>query len=379
MDGYWEHFKTPFLCFAGFSGVGKTTLLEQLTKRFAEEDIRVGYYKHDSHRFKMDKTGKDTARVREAGAGIVAINDPTHFGVLADNDFKQLTITHALERCDCILIEGYKQSPFNKIVFLDGVGKLPIPPDSKGICAIVHQGTGPLKQFVEQGIPLFHRDEIEKIFDFVNGHFKRCASELFGAVFVGGESKRMGKPKFSLTYDGISGTEKAVKLLSKFCNKVFLSSRADLDMSSLTKINNVERINDDHTGLGPVGGLATLMSRFPEKAWLVTACDMPFLKEDDFATILQKRDPLRYGTCYVQKGRFGYEPMCAIYEPKFIVPLFEAMSRRELSLSRIIEALPFKKLKIDEADRSKFMNINTTEDYEKRNLRIILYQEKEPS
>ena len=189
----------------------------------------------------------------------------------------------------------------------------------------------------------------------------------------------MGKPKLSLNYDGISGTEKAVKLLSKFCNKLFLSSRVDLDMSSLTKINNVERINDDHTGLGPVGGLATLMSRFPEKAWLVTACDMPLLKEDDFATILQKRDPLRYGTCYVQKGRFSYEPMCAIYEPKFIVPLFEAMSRRELSLSGIIEALPFKKLKNDEADRSKFMNINTTEDYEKRNLRIILYQKKEPS
>jgi len=379
MDGYWENFKTPFLCFAGFSGVGKTTLVEKLATRFRDENIRVGYYKHDSHRFKMDKTGKDTARVREAGAGIVAINDPTHFGVIADNDFKQLTITHALERCDCILIEGYKQSPFNKIVFLDAEGKLPIPSDSKGIRAIVHQGTGQLESFVKQGIPLFHRDEIEKIFDFVNGHFRNCASELFGAVFVGGQSTRMGKPKFSLTYEGVSGTEKATKFLSKFCKKVFLSSRADLDMSSLPTIKGTERINDEHIQLGPVGGLATLMGQFPNKAWMITACDMPFLKEDDFETIFQKRDPLRYGTCYVQKGRFGYEPMCAIYEPKFIVPLFEAMSRRELSLSRIIEALPFKKLKIEEADRSKFMNINTTEDYEKRHKRIVLYQKREPS
>ena len=264
-------------------------------------------------------------------------------------------------------------------MFLDAAGKLPIPHDSQGIRAIVHQGVGALEPFIEQGIPLFHRDETEKIFNFVNGHFKRCASELFGAVFVGGQSTRMGKPKFSLTYDGISGTEKAVKLLSKFCNKVFLSSRADLDMSSLSTIKNVERINDEHINMGPVGGLATLMGQFPNKSWMITACDMPFLKEDDFETIFQERDPLRYGTCYVQKGRFGYEPMCAIYEPKFIVPLFEAMSRRELSLSRIIEALPFKKLKIDEADRSKFMNINTTEDYEKRNKRIILYQKKEPS
>ena len=49
MDYYWEQFKTPFLCFAGYSGVGKTTLLEHLIKRFKDENIRVGYYKHDAH------------------------------------------------------------------------------------------------------------------------------------------------------------------------------------------------------------------------------------------------------------------------------------------------------------------------------------------
>lgn len=376
MDVYWEQFKTPFLCFAGFSGVGKTTLLERLIKRFSEEDIRVGYYKHDAHRFSIDKEGKDTARATQAGAGIITINDPRHFAIVADNAFKKRSITHALEQCDCILIEGYKQSPFDKMVFLDQEGKLPIPSEIPGIKAVVHQG------IIGEGlpdVPRFHRDEIESIYQFVRDHFISRESELYGAVFVGGESKRMGKPKFLLTYDGISGTEKAVKLLSKSCNKVFLSSRADLEMGAVGNLANVERVNDDHTGLGPVGGLATLMGRYPKKAWLITACDMPFLKEDDFETILQNRDPLRYGTCYVQKGNFGYEPMCAIYEPKFIVPLFEAMSRRELSLSRIIEALPFKKLKIDEADRSKFMNINTTEDYEKRNKRIILYQKKEPS
>ena len=132
----------------------------------------------------MDKAGKDTARVREAGAGIVAINDPTHFGVLADNDFKQLTITHALERCDCILIEGYKQSPFNKIVFLDAAGKLPIPHDSQGIRAIVHQGAGAMEPFIEQGIPIFHRDEVEKIFDFVNGHFQKTVPANFLELFL---------------------------------------------------------------------------------------------------------------------------------------------------------------------------------------------------
>jgi len=174
----------------------------------------------------------------------------------------------------------------------------------------------------------------------------------------------MGSPKFSLSYNGISETERLIQVLQKFCGNVVLSSRADLDMGSLGHLSNVERINDDHTGLGPVGGLATLMGRFPEKAWLITACDMPFLNEKNIKTIVEARDPLRYGTCYIQKGGLGIEPMCAIYEPKFILPLYEAMSRRELSPTRIISELPFKQVKIAESDRYSFMNVNTPEEYE---------------
>ena len=116
--------------------------------------------------------------------------------------------------------------------------------------------------------------------------------------------------------------------------------------------------------MGPVGGLATLMGQHPQNAWLITACDMPFLQSDNLAAIVQERDPLRYGTCFMQKDRIGVEPMCAIYEPKFIVPLFEAMSRRDLSLSRIIKDLPFKHVKVQDQFRGNFMNTNTRDEYE---------------
>ena len=360
MDNYWEQFKTPFLCFAGYSGVGKTTLIESLIKQFKADNIRVGYYKHDAHRFDIDKQGKDTWRCNQAGAGIVAINDQYHFAVVADDDFRQRTITHALEQCDCILIEGYKQSPFNKVVFLDAAGIPPVPLTSPGVKAVVHQGA--LGSTRPDGIPFYHRDEVEKVYEFVKKHFLSCAFPLYGAVFVGGQSKRMGKPKFSLSYNGNKvETERMVELLSSFCEKVFLSSRADLDMGG--KLSHCERVDDDHAGLGPVGGLATLMGRFPDKAWLIAACDMPFLKKENIETLVRERDPLRYGTCYTQKGRLGFEPMCAIYEPKFILPLYETMSRRELSLSRTISELPFKHIKIQESDRQGFVNVNTPEEY----------------
>ena len=378
MDVYWEQFKTPFLCVAGYSGVGKTTLLEDLIKRFSAENFSVGYYKHDAHRFVIDKEGKDTHRARSAGAGIIAVNDPNHFAMVGDNNFKKWTITHALEQCDCILIEGYKQSPFNKIVFLDAKGDMPIPLETPGIKAVVHQGVVNDSRIQEMMIPLFHRNDRGKIYEFVRTHFISCASPLYGAVFVGGQSKRMGKPKFSLSYNnGVPETERMIKLLNPFCEKIFISSRSDLDMGTLANLPDVERINDDHIGLGPVGGLATLMSRHPDKAWMITACDMPFIQEKNFETILNERDPLRYGTCYIQEGERGFEPMCAIYEPKFILPLYESMSRQELSLSRAIRDLPFKLVKIPEKDRTDFMNTNTPEEYETARLKREQQREQE--
>ena len=364
MDRYWEGFKTPFICFAGFSGVGKTTLLVHMIQRFKKDHIRVGYYKHDAHRFQMDKKGKDTQRGAEAGAGIVTINDPEHCAVIADNPFKKRTITHALEQCDCILIEGYKKSPFDKIVFLDKDGKLPIAADDPGIKAIIHQGVVDDTSFAERGIPLFHRDEADQIYQFVKEHFYNCTRPLLGGVFIGGQSKRMGTPKFSLSYQG-SRKPSAWSICSPTSVTRCISPPGRNRISMLFEgLQRCGRINDEHYGLGPVGGLATLMGTHPEKAWLITACDMPFLQEDAIARIVSERDPLRYGTCFLQKGGVGVEPMCAIYEPKFIVPLFEALSRRELSLTRIIKELPFKHVTVTPSDRTHFTNVNTPEEYE---------------
>ncbi len=174
----------------------------------------------------------------------------------------------------------------------------------------------------------------------------------------------MGRPKFSLTYNGKSEAERMADILSRHCEKVYFSSRASQETETLSHLDHIERIDDEHIGLGPVGGLATLMGRHPGKAWMVVACDMPFLSEENFVSIVSARDPLRYGTCFVQKGNLSYEPMCAIYEPKFISPLYGAMSRRELSLKRIIHEFPFKEVKIAPESRPQFMNANTPEEYE---------------
>ena len=64
----------PKIGLAGLSGTGKTTLMAKLVRKFAENNISVGYIKHDGHRFEMDREGKDTDVARKSGATPVLIN-----------------------------------------------------------------------------------------------------------------------------------------------------------------------------------------------------------------------------------------------------------------------------------------------------------------
>ena len=63
----------PIIGFAAFSGTGKTTLLEKLLPCLTRHKLRVGLIKHAHHSFDIDTPGKDSYRLRRAGASPVLI------------------------------------------------------------------------------------------------------------------------------------------------------------------------------------------------------------------------------------------------------------------------------------------------------------------
>lgn len=65
--------KVPILGFAAFSGTGKTTLLTQLIPILKQKGLRIGLIKHSHHDFQIDQPGKDSFRLREAGASPVML------------------------------------------------------------------------------------------------------------------------------------------------------------------------------------------------------------------------------------------------------------------------------------------------------------------
>jgi molybdopterin-guanine dinucleotide biosynthesis adapter protein len=113
--------KVPVLGFAAFSGTGKTTLLTQLIPILKESGLRVGLIKHSHHNFQIDQPGKDSFRLREAGASPVMLVSThrraiiTEFQQIRDRVLDEELLAFDQSELDLILVEGFKASDFPKI------------------------------------------------------------------------------------------------------------------------------------------------------------------------------------------------------------------------------------------------------------------------
>jgi len=111
----------PILGFAAPSGTGKTTLLTQLIPQLKEKGIRVGLIKHSHHNFQIDKPGKDSFRLREAGATPVMLVSSHRRAIITEFPSPQEPIldeqlSHFDQSdLDLILVEGFKRENFPKI------------------------------------------------------------------------------------------------------------------------------------------------------------------------------------------------------------------------------------------------------------------------
>ncbi len=106
-------------CITGYSGAGKTTLLEGLIPRFVARGLKVSLIKHTHHDFDIDKPGKDSYRLREAGCSEVMLLSNRRWALmheLRDEDEPDLAAQLALlAPCDLVLVEGYKLARLPKL------------------------------------------------------------------------------------------------------------------------------------------------------------------------------------------------------------------------------------------------------------------------
>jgi molybdenum cofactor guanylyltransferase len=136
---------------------------------------------------------------------------------------------------------------------------------------------------------------------------------LFGLILGGGRSSRMGRDKAALEYHGKPQLQHTFDLAKTICMEAFVSCRAD--QAQHPAFDGLPQIHDRFLGFGPMGGILSALLLHREAAFLVLACDLPFLDTSTLAQLVRLRNPEKTATAFLGHENLP-EPLCAIYEPR---------------------------------------------------------------
>jgi len=182
---------------------------------------------------------------------------------------------------------------------------------------------------------------------------------LYGLVLAGGASRRMHTDKAALIHQGKTQLQRAYELLNQVCEHTFVSVRSDQTQDSTRA--GLPQIVDVHSDLGPLAGIYAAQTQHPNVAWLIMACDLPFVDDPTIKYLIEHRDPLKLATAYRSTHDGLPEPLCTIWEPAGAPVVREWIATNNKCPRKLLINSSIKLL--DQPNAHALDNINTPTDH----------------
>lgn len=140
-------------------GIGKTSLIEKLTRKLREKGIKIYTIKKSTKR--IDLAEKDTSRHLKAGAELtLAISPEDASLILAEKNADKL-IEKYIPKNGVTLIEGFRESIYPKIVIIEKIEDISLIDELKNKFIIICKNKELKNKF--KGTPTYTIDEIDYI------------------------------------------------------------------------------------------------------------------------------------------------------------------------------------------------------------------------
>lgn len=193
----------PIICVVGASNSGKTTFLEALIPELAARGYKVGVIKHNAHGFEMDCEGKDTWRLKRAGAEAVAISSQDRFASIRSTN-GEMSLEEIVARFfwteDILIAEGFKLAPFPKIeVFRSARRPAPICDTTDNLIALVTDDD------VDAAVPKFSFSDWVLVADFLENRYLKSRKKRKMLVQLDGRQLSMKDFVEDFVIGGITG------------------------------------------------------------------------------------------------------------------------------------------------------------------------------
>jgi molybdopterin-guanine dinucleotide biosynthesis protein A len=180
--------------------------------------------------------------------------------------------------------------------------------------------------------------------------------KLKGIVLAGGKSSRFGADKALARWEGKTLLEHAVRLLTAL----------DLDPAVIANpTKNYDFLNGPvHNDLvpdkGPIGGLCTAFSVFPQNDLLVLTCDMPFLTRGALEQLILAYRASDRPAVFEVGG--VQQPFPGIYPSACQSAARSALASERLSMKYFLSLLPDLLIAPEPAFPKLLLNVNTPKD-----------------
>lgn len=161
----------------GYQNSGKTTLMEQLIRQAASEGLYVGTIKHHGHGgIPIGDNSKDSFRHEQAGAHVTAVEGDGTLRISISRSNWQLAdilAIYASFNVDVILIEGYKNEHYPKVVLLRTIEDQELLEKVSNIICVIYWPAYPLEKKLEY--PTFSIHENAQYMEFLMKEMRRSS------------------------------------------------------------------------------------------------------------------------------------------------------------------------------------------------------------
>lgn len=182
-----------------------------------------------------------------------------------------------------------------------------------------------------------------------------------GLILSGGKSKRMGRPKAFLPYEGSTVIGHIVREIKDLFNEVFIVANEVESFEDL----GVDVVKDILPHRGPLGGILSGLMTSSNHYAFVMACDMPLIDKRLVRELVSRRQD---NDVVVLSHPQGIEPLFGVYSKNCIKPLEESLFAGNLSVQDFLSGLKagiyeWMPERQDAEALPPFFNINTPQDY----------------
>ena len=191
-------------------------------------------------------------------------------------------------------------------------------------------------------------------------------NNILGAVLAGGKSQRFGEDKSQVMLEGKLLIDYILSEISSEFREILVVSNNKIDFQNSEKIS---RIEDFKKGLGPLGGVLSVMKWVKENnknyEWVSTfPVDTPFFKKE----ILQKfykEIEIEKSKLFFIKSNMTRHNIFGLWSIDLLDKLEEDLNKGDRKVELWANSVGVKVIDMDFKNIDPFFNINTKQDLEK--------------